>query len=289
MKTDVSQSRRTTLLRRALATLLVASLVACGGSGSGSGSLPATDPTAGIATFIDSKVEGLSYRSFSYNGVTDKNGNFPYAPGEQVAFSVGDLVLGSVVPVGDKVTPLDLVPDAKSATDERVTRILRILQTLDADDDPENGIKISPLAIDYASSQGVPVQVGARSTSDAMVESRLYTTKFTRSKEQAQAHFEAHKDDKSNGSMGVSKSKKKSSNGSGTTTQPANTNGRLLASNCYQCHGTMGTGGFDKIRGSDASELLDYLTKRASDDIMAAHAQGYTRAQLDAIIAYLKQ
>ena len=66
-------------------------------------------------------------------------------------------------------------------------------------------------------------------------------------------------------------------------------NGRLLASNCFQCHGTGGVGGFDRIRGSDAAEVRDYLRKSARSDIMAAHAQGYTSAQLDAIIAYLKQ
>lgn len=66
-------------------------------------------------------------------------------------------------------------------------------------------------------------------------------------------------------------------------------NGRLLASNCFQCHGTGGVGGFERIRGSDAAEVKDYLRKPARSDIMAAHAQGYTSAQLDAIIAYLKQ
>jgi sulfide dehydrogenase cytochrome subunit len=71
--------------------------------------------------------------------------------------------------------------------------------------------------------------------------------------------------------------------------QPANTEGRLLASNCFQCHGTLGTGGFDSIRGGEASEVLEYMTKTANRDIMAAHAQGYTRAQLQSIIAYLQQ
>lgn len=71
--------------------------------------------------------------------------------------------------------------------------------------------------------------------------------------------------------------------------QPANTAGRLLASNCFQCHGTMGTGGFESIRGSDAKDVLKYLTKTANKDIMAAHAQGYTRAQLQSIVAYLQQ
>ncbi len=71
--------------------------------------------------------------------------------------------------------------------------------------------------------------------------------------------------------------------------QPSNTDGRLLASNCYQCHGTLGLGGFDKIRGSDANEVLEFLTKTANKDIMAAHAQGYTTEQLKKIIAYLQR
>lgn len=74
-----------------------------------------------------------------------------------------------------------------------------------------------------------------------------------------------------------------------TLSQPADTSGRLLASNCFQCHGTGGAGGFENIRGNEASEVLDYLTDSASSDIMAAHAQGYSRVQLEAIIAYLKR
>ena len=71
--------------------------------------------------------------------------------------------------------------------------------------------------------------------------------------------------------------------------QPANTEGRLLASNCFQCHGTLGTGGFDSIRGKDAREVLEFMNKPANSQIMAAHTQGYTPAQLQKIIAYLQQ
>lgn len=65
--------------------------------------------------------------------------------------------------------------------------------------------------------------------------------------------------------------------------------GRLLASNCSQCHGTLGTSGFGEIRGSDSSELTEFATKTANGNIMAAHAQGYTPEQLLAIAAYLRQ
>lgn len=67
--------------------------------------------------------------------------------------------------------------------------------------------------------------------------------------------------------------------------------GRLLASNCFQCHGTGGTGGFENIRGGEADEVREYrnLAKEpARRDIMAAHAQGYTDAQIALIIQNLK-
>jgi mono/diheme cytochrome c family protein len=71
--------------------------------------------------------------------------------------------------------------------------------------------------------------------------------------------------------------------------QPATTTGRLLAANCFQCHGTNGTGGFERITGGEASEVYDYLTQTANTDIMAAHAQGYSAEQLNALIGYLNQ
>lgn len=67
--------------------------------------------------------------------------------------------------------------------------------------------------------------------------------------------------------------------------------GRLLASNCFQCHGTNGTGGFEKLAGQSASEIYGELKKFAtgSEDpngVMAAHAMGFSDAQLNAIATY---
>jgi cytochrome c553 len=76
---------------------------------------------------------------------------------------------------------------------------------------------------------------------------------------------------------------------SSTTAQPNISNGRLLASNCFQCHGTNGTGGFERIAGGEAGEVRDYLNKVASSDIMAAHAHGYSDTELTALIAYFNQ
>lgn len=74
-----------------------------------------------------------------------------------------------------------------------------------------------------------------------------------------------------------------------TVTQPLSTTGRLLASNCFQCHGTNGTGGFERITGGEADEVFEYQQIPADSDIMAAHAQGYSTAQLQAILIYLNQ
>lgn len=270
------------LWRPIMSIALAASLVACGGGGS---SPTASGGTTQVATFIDSHVEGLAFRSASRSGLTDRNGNFPYTPGETLTFSIGSIILGSVTPTGNKVTPLQLVPGAAGAQDARVTRILRTLQTLDSDSNLDNGIQITAWAREVAGSRP-DIRLDDEDTTDAEVEDRLYTGQYTRSEDEARSHFEDHEDDDSNEDKGYD------SSGSGASTpvaQPASTAGRLLASNCFQCHGTLGRGGFDSIRGGEAGEVLEYLSKPASGDIMAAHAQGYTRAQLDAIVAYLKQ
>lgn len=68
--------------------------------------------------------------------------------------------------------------------------------------------------------------------------------------------------------------------------------GRLLASNCFQCHGTNGKGpGFDTLAGKSASEiykdLKEFQSGKEGNGIMAKHAMGYTDAQLQSLAAWL--
>ena len=68
--------------------------------------------------------------------------------------------------------------------------------------------------------------------------------------------------------------------------------GRLLASNCFQCHGTNGRGpGFDSLAGKTASEiykdLKEFQAGKEGTGLMARHAMGYTDAQLQAIANWL--
>ena len=67
--------------------------------------------------------------------------------------------------------------------------------------------------------------------------------------------------------------------------------GRLLASNCYQCHGTNAGGGFERLSKMSTTEIVSELkemrTKAQTNDIMTAHALGYTDAQIQALAAYI--
>lgn len=70
--------------------------------------------------------------------------------------------------------------------------------------------------------------------------------------------------------------------------------GRLLASNCYQCHGTNGKGpGFDTLAGKSASELYSEMKKfqtgAEGNGIMAKHALAYTDAQLRQLADWLSK
>ena len=266
-----------------LAASATAVLTACGGGGDsvaagGSGTL--------VATFIDAAVSGLEYSSTSHSGFTDALGNFEYQAGETVTFSIGNVVLGSVAPQGDVVRPLDLVADATSDTDARVTRILQTLQSVDENASLTDGIQISAATRDHMHvSARTQVHLDRSTTTDAEVEHALPSGTFTVTPEESRTHYEQHLGDGSNANMGYTASPSTAT----PMAQPASTNGRLLASNCFQCHGTGGMGGFERIRGGDANEAFGYTNLSASSSIMAAHAQGFTQAQLQAIVTYLNQ
>jgi sulfide dehydrogenase cytochrome subunit len=68
--------------------------------------------------------------------------------------------------------------------------------------------------------------------------------------------------------------------------------GRLLASNCFQCHGTNGHG-MEHLAGKSASsissELYEMRLKPAASHIMNVHAQGYTTSQIGLIADYFSK
>lgn len=60
--------------------------------------------------------------------------------------------------------------------------------------------------------------------------------------------------------------------------------GRLLASNCFQCHGTNGNGpGFERLAGKSSKSIYEELQEMRADngsDLMSKHSLIYTDAQL---------
>jgi sulfide dehydrogenase cytochrome subunit len=69
---------------------------------------------------------------------------------------------------------------------------------------------------------------------------------------------------------------------------------RLLASGCFQCHGTNGkSGAFDALAGDGKQDMLNKLNdqrkKSANASIMYPHARGYTPQQLDMIADFFSK
>ena len=77
-----------------------------------------------------------------------------------------------------------------------------------------------------------------------------------------------------------------------TSTEPPT--GRLLASNCFQCHGYNGKSsiGFEDLAGESSSEIYKELLEMRSKvppKMMDMHARGYSDAQIRLIADYLSK
>ena len=138
------------MMHRMLAATAALTLAACGGGGGSSTEVGTPDPVVlDTGSFIDAPVSGLMARSSDATRLTDANGRFDYPRGERVEFLLGDISLGRV-PGADIITPVTLVPGATGEnlfTDPpAVLNIVRLMLTLDADANPNNGIAITPQA-----------------------------------------------------------------------------------------------------------------------------------------------
>ena len=120
-----------------ITTTIFTILASCGGGG-GSSNPPS------IGTFVDSPVINIGYRTETQNGVTNSRGEFNYFPGETVTFFIGDLEFPSI-PAEQVVTPLDMA-GTDDISHPIVINISRLLQSLDKDGNPSNGISITDIS-----------------------------------------------------------------------------------------------------------------------------------------------
>jgi hypothetical protein len=166
-------------------------LTGCGGGG-GSSTPPSSDTQTGY--LIDSAVDGVEYiTSSGKSGTTSDGGKFEYANGDtNISFSIGGLKLPdfnlSNLNSDSKILPTDLVGvDRNNTTDGNVTKLLQILQSLDSDGDPSNGITINQAtrALFVATTRIIDTNISTLTT--------LFTSKGKgmRSVAEARAHFES--------------------------------------------------------------------------------------------------
>jgi len=145
------------IVNTSLSILAAALITGCGSHScdtSGGGNLP-----SGITNiFQDSLVLGLPYSCSSGNengDFTNENGEFICKDGDTVSFNVGDIALGEWKVNGENnvVTPYDL-----SGKDPVVMiNIAQLLQTMDADNNPANGIIIKAGELAKFDNSGIAV------------------------------------------------------------------------------------------------------------------------------------
>jgi hypothetical protein len=144
------------------ACMMLMLLVACGGGSGGNDNHNSICESTQTLTgrFIDSPVEGLRYNSYDFRiadagachfGTTNSNGEFLYEPGHHVLFRFCAACPAIAnFPAQAIVTPADIVDAAWSIEDKGRTfrNLLRFIQTLDVDGDPNNGIRLATIPTD---------------------------------------------------------------------------------------------------------------------------------------------
>lgn len=125
-----------------LTTLAFSSLiiVSCGGDSSDEDS----DTSVLTGKFLDSAVNNIDYKTQTKQGKTNANGEFEYLRNERITFSIGDLEFPTIT-ANKIITPLNLAKSS-STTDPAVINIIRLLQSLDKNNNPEGGIEITETA-----------------------------------------------------------------------------------------------------------------------------------------------
>ncbi|MHC3993687.1 putative metal-binding motif-containing protein [Thiomicrolovo sp. ZZH C-3] len=107
-------------------------LAACGGGGGGGGETPMV-----TGQFIDAPVQGLGYACSSGTaGTTGAGGEYTCPDGDTVTFSVGAVTIGTVTAESGPVAPYSFFP----ADTVAAVNLARLLQSLDGDGDPNNGL-----------------------------------------------------------------------------------------------------------------------------------------------------
>ena len=138
----------------------------------------------------------LSKKTLINNGHLHNLNYSLYRTGEQVEFFIGNIYLGNTL-ASDIITPLNLSIDNTNINNPATLNILRLLQTLDSDGDPDNGITISETTHNAALSEAALLidvtasieEFETNSTLNALIAAQTNLSSLI-SSEQAVEHFE---------------------------------------------------------------------------------------------------
>ena len=144
-----------TITTLSLATI-TALFIGCGGGSSGT--TTGTSSVAGSQTsssaivknggiFVDAPVQGLSYtcQSSGTSGTTDATGRYDCAQGDTtVTFGIGSRNLGTTA-IADVITPKSFFYGTNR--EDEILNLAQLLQTMDKDGNPDNGIELDETAI----------------------------------------------------------------------------------------------------------------------------------------------
>lgn len=132
------KTRKTLALAVTLGSLGCAVLSGCS---SDSGSSPTQ-----TGYLYDDLVAGIEYSTPTQSGVTGSDGSFKFLAGEKVTFKLGNLTIGKAVEGAATLTLFDLATtslNSDGSNSSEVVIMAQLLQTLDSDGDPNNGITIT--------------------------------------------------------------------------------------------------------------------------------------------------
>ena len=95
-------------------------------------------------SFIDAPVKGLSYKTASQSGTTNSKSELEYVQGEEITFTLANLVLGKVK-AQKLITPYTLGDSTMAIPSDKTTVIVMLLQSLDADESNINIVDVSKI------------------------------------------------------------------------------------------------------------------------------------------------
>lgn len=180
--------------------LISCAVTACGGGGNsltggangglvGSGATVAATSPLLTGQFRDSPVEGLRFESTGLfgttTGLTESGGQFKYRDGDQVAFFLGPYQVAKA-----SGAPL-ITTFSATATDQEASNLARLLQSVDEDQNPNNGIRITTAASSNAVSlRALDLKNAISDVQLQQIVSTIYpsTTRAIVSKADADAH-----------------------------------------------------------------------------------------------------